>query len=531
MSHILLIHPPSVFARASISQPVCMPLSAAYLAANLREHGHRVTTLDAMGEGIRHIATSYSPRALYRGLATPDILARIKEEPDAIGIPTMFSQEWPHIEGIIAALHEKFPAVPIIVGGEHATATSEYILETCPGVKAVARGEGEDTIIDYAEYLDGKWPIEQVSGIQFRDAQGRIVSTEPRPRNRTPDQLPWPAWDLFNLDHYFEVGEGHGVERGRAMPILATRGCPYQCTFCSNPGMWTTRYVMRSPALVLDEIEHYIKTYQAANIDFFDLTAIIKRDWTLDFCRQIKRRGLKFTWQLPSGTRSEAMDAEVIKEMAEAGCTNVTYAPESGSEWTLKYIKKMVKLPRLIDSIRAAKKNGVFVKCNLVIGFPKETRWDIMQTVLLAVKFAGLGVDDCGLFPFSPYPGSELYGYLREKGVVGKLDTKYFESLMSFMEFKPSCTFCENVGLREIQFYRLLGMSLFYALSYLLHPWRVMRSARNYRKHASDTIFEERLFGVIRRFRLEKSTSQAARLPNEQEVSYAVVDERGKGKT
>jgi anaerobic magnesium-protoporphyrin IX monomethyl ester cyclase len=510
VSRFLLIHPPSVFARSSISTPVCMPLSAAYLAANLREHGHQVSVIDALAEGIHHIATSYSPRALYRGLATPEILERIErlpETPQAIGIPTMFSQEWPHIEALIAAIHARFPAIPIIVGGEHATATSEYILASCPGVVAVARGEGEDTVIDFAEYIDGKRPLSDVPGVQFRGADGKPVTNEARPRNRTPDQLPWPAWDLFDLDPYFAIGEGHGVERGRSMPILATRGCPYQCTFCSNPNMWTTRYTMRSVGLVLDEIEHYMKTYSATNIDFFDLTAIIKREWTLDFCREIKRRGLKFTWQLPSGTRSEAMDAEVLEAMAGSGCMNVTYAPESGSEWTLKYIKKMVKLPRLIESIRQSKKNGIFVKCNLVIGFPQETRWDIIQTVWLAVKFAWLGVDDCGLYPFSPYPGSELYAYLRGKGVVGELNTAYFESLMSFMQFKPSYTFCENVGLREIQMYRLVGMSLFYGLSYLLWPKRILRSLRNYREHRSDTIFEERFFGAIRRFRLEKRSA------------------------
>ena len=74
------------------------------------------------------------------------------------------------------------------------------------------------------------------------------------------------------------------------MPLVATRGCPYQCTFCSSPFMWTTRYVMRSIPIVVDEIEHYMKEYKADNIDFFDLTAIVKKDWILEFCREIKRR-------------------------------------------------------------------------------------------------------------------------------------------------------------------------------------------------------------------------------------------------
>ncbi len=521
MSHILLIHPPSVFSRYSISAPVCMPLSIAYLAANLREHGHRVSVIDALGAGLDHIAVSYRRVALYRGLSNEAILDRITEKPDAIGVATMFSQEWPHFEALINDLHAKFPDVPIIVGGEHATAASEYILKSCPAVKYVARGEGEDIILDLADFLDGKKREDEITGILYRSPDGSIVTNPDRPRNRTPDQFPWPAWDLFDLDPYFKVGEGHGVERGRSMPIVGTRGCPYQCSFCSNPQMWTTRYVMRSVTSVVDEIEHYIKTYRAENIDFFDLTAIIKRDWTLEFCREIQRRGLKFTWQLPSGTRSEAMDAEVLKAMAACGCRNLTYAPESGSEWTLKYIKKQVKLPRLLDSIRAAKREGINVKCNLVIGFPQETRWDIIQTVWLAVKFGLMGVDDTGLYPFSPYPGSQLYAYLKGKGSIRPMDTEYFASLMSFMQFKPSATFCENVGVWELTFYRIVGMSLFYGLSYLLHPRRILRSIRNYRDHRSDTIFEERFFGVIRRFKMVKRAPAADRPKTERRAVHA----------
>jgi hypothetical protein len=487
-----------------------MPLSIAYLAASLRSNGHRVTVIDAVASGISNIAVSYRSDALYRGLSNEAILERIPEKPDAIGVATMFSQEWPHLESLINEIHGKFPDVPIIVGGEHATAASEYILKSCPAVKYVARGEGENIIVDLANFLDGKMREDEITGISYLGPDGEVLANPSRPRDRTPDRLAWPAWDLFDLEPYFTVGEGHGVERGRSMPILATRGCPYQCTFCSSPQMWTTRYVMRSVLDVVDEIEYYIKTYRADNIDFFDLTAIIKRDWTLEFCNEIHRRNLKFNWQLPSGTRSEVMDAEVIKAMAAAGCRNLTYAPESGSEWTLQYIKKKIKLPRMIESIRAAKKEGISVKCNLVIGFPQERRVDMIKTVWLAVKFAFLGVDDTGLYAFSPYPGSELYTYLREKGAIRPMDTEYFSSLMSFMKFKPSVTYCENVGIWEITFYRAFGMSLFYGVSYLLYPSRILRSIRNYREHRSDTVLEERLFAIIRRFRLLNNSSANA---------------------
>ncbi len=508
MSRILLLRPPSVFSASTYSAPVTMPLANAYLAANLLRHGHSVTNLDALGEDIDHIDVSYDPHVRYRGLSTPNILDRITERPDGIGVSVMFSQDWPHIEDMINAIRAKFPSVPILAGGEHPTAAGEYVLRSCPAVTQVALGEGEETVVEWAEWLDGKRKLEDVGGIQYLGSDGNLKSNVRRDRIRDVDQLPWPAWHLFDLEPYFRVGEGHGVERGRSMPLVATRGCPYQCTFCSSPFMWTTRYVMRAIPDVVDEIEHYMKHYRAENIDFFDLTAVVKKDWILSFCAEIKRRGLKLSWQLPSGTRSEVMDAEVLAAMASAGCLNVTYAPESGSVRTLKEIKKKVKLPRLFESIRYAKREGIFVKCNLIIGFPRETRWDMLQTLWLAIKAAILGVDDVGLFAYSPYPGSELYEYLLGTGAIPKMDRDYFTSLMTFMDLKQSSNYCENVGEVEIAVYRLIGMSAFYGLAYLLRPARIRRAIRNYRAGRSDTVFEERLFALLHRRKLERERNR-----------------------
>ena len=489
-----------------------MPLSLAYLAAALLEKGHRVDIIDALGEALDHIAVSYAPDVRYRGLSTERIVARLQglPRPDAIGVTTMHSQEWPHHEDMVNALAACFPGIPIILGGEHATATAEFLLASCPAATHIALGEGEETIVDFADFLDGRRRIEDVAGVWWRDAFGAVVKNPARARLRMPDQLPWPAWHLFDLEPYHKMGSGCGVERGRSMPIMATRGCPYQCTFCSSPGMWTTRYVMRDPVKVADEIESCIRKYQIDNIEFWDLTAIVKKDWTLSFCREIVRRGLKFTWQLPTGTRSEAMDYETLKAMSESGCRNITYAPESGSVTTLDKIKKRVKLPNMIESMRAAKSLGISVKVNLIIGFPHETRRDMWRTVWLAIRLAVLGVDDAGLAPFGPYPGSELFDYLRANGALAKLDRSYFEGLMVFGDLWNHTNYCENVGAVEITFYRLFLQCAFFGLSFLLYPSRIVRFFRNYFARRSESFFELRLFGVLRRLEVEKR-SQAAR--------------------
>jgi anaerobic magnesium-protoporphyrin IX monomethyl ester cyclase len=224
MSRIVLIRPPAIFSGASYSVPLTMPLALAYLAANLIKHGHEVSNIDALGEDIDHIGVSFGPSVRYHGLSNQGIIDRVGKRPDGIGVSVMFSQDWPHVEDLLGELHARYPGVPILLGGKHASAVSEYVLRSCPAISHVAIGEGEDTIVEWAEWLDGKRAIETVAGVSYLDAGGTLVANPARARNRTPDDLPWPAWHLFNLDPYFEKGEGHGVERGRSMPLVATRG-------------------------------------------------------------------------------------------------------------------------------------------------------------------------------------------------------------------------------------------------------------------------------------------------------------------
>ncbi|MBI3021810.1 MAG: B12-binding domain-containing radical SAM protein [Candidatus Omnitrophica bacterium] len=495
---VTIVRPPVVFSRRSYSVAIVPPLGPAYLAAALRTAGHQVRIVDAVGGRISHIGATARPNLLYQGLSIDEMIAGMDPETQLMAVSAMFSQDWPHVEVLIAKIAQRFPEVPIVVGGEHATAAWDYILDTSPAITCVGLGEGEETICDLARWVEHGGDLSAIPGIAYRQA-GRPVMTSPRKRIMAVDDIPPPAWNLVPLEAYLDGGYGHGVDLGRSMPILATRGCPFQCTFCSNPAMWTTRYVMRDVGKVVDEIARYLREYRATNVDFYDLTAIIRKDWIMKFCDEILHRRLTLTWQLPSGTRSEALDAEALRKMFEAGCRNLTYAPESGSERTLKAIKKEVRLPKMVRSIKAAKRAGIHLKCNLIIGFPKERRRDLFRTIWFALKMAWMGVDDAPLFLFSPYPGSELYHYLRSTGAIQKMDNDYFESLLCFMDLSKSSRYCERIGPLELNIYRCVGMSLFYVLSYLRHPARIVRTIRNLWHSESATVFEQRLIEMKRR--------------------------------
>src|SRR4029450_3219595 len=189
----------------------------------------------------------------------------------------------------------------------------------------------------------------------------------------------------------------------------------------------------------------------------YDLTAIVKRSWIIQFTNRILERKMAFTWQLPSGTRSEAIDDEVSRLLYESGCRNMSYAPESGSPEVLKRIKKVVKLDRLEDSVMNAVREKLNVKLNIIMGFPNESRKELGQTVRFLFRMGKAGVHDMSISLFSPYPGSELYHELRKSGRIPVLSDEYFLGLCAYKDFAQSVSYTDGLSPRVLNLYRILG--------------------------------------------------------------------------
>lgn len=494
---VVLVRPARVSSKGTWSVPITPPIGLAYIAAVLVRGGHQVTCVDALAENVDQLIRD--DVYMYQGLTIAETVERIPLDSAIIGVSGLFTQDWPWMRHLFRAIRDRCPSALIVAGGEHFTALSEFSLRDCRAIDIVVRGEGELTMLAIANNADNPARLREVPGIAYLDENDGYQQTVARGRVEAINELPWPAWDLFPMDVYMADCNAFGVYRGRSMAILGTRGCPYQCTFCSNPAMYGKLWMARDPSDLLDEIESYIAKYQASNFDFYDLTMVLKRDWILEFCRQIEERGLKITWQLPSGTRSEVIDEEVSAALYRTGCRNVTYAPESGSERTLDVIKKRVHLDRLIVSARAALRNKIHVKCNIIIGFPHETRKDVLKTIGLCWRLAVLGVDAAEIMCFSPYPGTQLYNELRADGTISDLTEDYFRSLVAFLDpFVPS-KYCKKISGHELIFWRLFGMSSFFAISFALRPWRFVRLIKSMFTHKSETVLEHRLGAFFRR--------------------------------
>ena len=487
---IQLIHPPvylNVYAMTALRPS--LPLGLAYVAAALRQAGHDISVVDAVGLAPDQVTPGLRPQISQLGLRPAELVERLDPDAEAFGITIMWSFSWPVVREIIRRIKARFPDTPIVAGGEHFTGLPEFSMREAP-IDYIVLGEGEDGAVDVFAALARRpqgaardAELAAIPGIWFRGQDGEPrQSQEARPRKKDVDAIAWPAWDLFDVKAYDEKRLVTGIHYGMTVPILATRGCPYQCTYCSSAKMWTTRWYARAPKDVVDEIAHWHDTYGANNFPFQDLTAIIKKDWILAFCKELYGRPFHrdIVWQLPSGTRVEVIDDEVAEWLAKTNGKSLNYAPESGSVETRKRIKKMMKEESLIRAVKAASKHRLNVSAFFVAGFPEDTAADLRENVRLVRKLARLGVTDMAFGFFFPIPNTELYWQLVKDGRIQLNDDFLLTPIFANeARVNEANNYSYNLTAKQLTRWRYWTLLNFYAVSYGTRPWRLATTLWN----------------------------------------------------
>jgi radical SAM superfamily enzyme YgiQ (UPF0313 family) len=497
---IVLVRPAAVLpleaANASYELP---PLGIAYVAAALTKAGHRVRIIDSFGEAPDRVVT-HPEGYTTKGLIGEQIIERIPDDVDLIGVACMFSSSWLYCRRVIAQLAAAFPDVPIMVGGEHPTADYERLLRRVPEVLCCVLGEGEETAVDLAAHLSHGLPLDDVPGLALRDAHGAVVTTPDRHRILEIDDIPWPDWSTVPLANYLDTHLSHDAFFSRTMPMLASRGCPYQCTFCSSPQMFGTKWVARKPELVVAEMRHYYDTLGARYFEFHDLTTIVRRDWILEFSRLLGEARLDVQWSMPSGTRSEALDAEVLAAMKRSGCRSFGYAAESGSVEELRRIKKRVDLHRMLASMRVAAKVGMKTRVHLLFGLPDQTKTDVLRSIAFATRVAWVGAHDLGCYAFSPHPGSALYRRLVNEGRIDPQAEHYDRVLAQSVctNYDLQRSWSDHLPAWSVGRLCVATMMYFYALQFLFRPQRLLALARSLWRNEKHTYLEGFLLRKLR---------------------------------
>lgn len=374
------------------------PLGILYVAASLEKKGFDVKVIDSnFGESALNIAN----RILFLN-------------PDVIGISSTTPQ---FIHAVnIASKIKKTKNIPIIIGGVHPTVLPHEVLKKdC--IDFVVIGEGEETFPELCEALTKKRKVKDIRGIGYR-LKGKLTFTKPRELIEDLDSIPFPARHLLPSRWYFAPPRIRGVWTKSTATVMASRGCPYRCIYCSSKLMFGRKVRFRSPGNVMEELMHLRKKYKTDAVWFADDTFTVNPEWAKKLCTLIKKQKWKnFRWACQA--RVNTVSYDLLKIMKSAGCVQLDFGVESGSPRVLKILKKDITPEKVVNAFKIARKAGLLRFASFMIAIPGETEKDLELTEKLALKIKPDYTD----FLFTvPYPGTELYELAKSYNVFGKME-------------------------------------------------------------------------------------------------------------
>ena len=362
------------------------PLGLAYLGAVLERAGHEVLIIDAA--------------APYADYTISDLVDEAREfAPGIVGVRfTVYSLEYAY--PLLKALSQAGLDALIVAGGPHSTLLPDEVLQH--GAQVAVRHDGEETILELVEHVQGERGLEDIEGISYWDTDGKIIYNPPRPRIRDLDALPFPAKHLFRQQDYIRNSGDHE----RFGNILSSRGCPYQCTYCSKIVRGkTTRF--RSAQNVLDEILFLMDKYGITRFRFIDDIFTVRKKRVMRLCDLILERDLNISWTVI--TRLDCVDRELLRKMKEAGCRSIAYGVESGNPETLERIRKGFTRDQARQAIKMTHEVGVNCSVNFMWGFPWETVDDVQRSADFVKELLPFVTVVAPAGILIPFPGTEIY--------------------------------------------------------------------------------------------------------------------------
>ena len=385
--------------------PLFPPLGLAYMAAVLEQNGFEIRIFDCPVCEINHDKlkselSAYNPALIGIGSMTPTIESALKSARVA---------------------KEACPDAKVVMGGPHATFMDRETLLEEPALDVVARGEGEETMLELAQQLPGLPKLDEVKGITFRK-DNQIIQNPIRPLIQDLDALPRPAYKYIPVEKYRIAGRN-------LLPIMTSRGCPFACSFCVASQMFGARFRGRNPKYVLDELEWLRDTYGAEGVAFQDDTLTFDRKRAIEICDGIVERKIRLPWGC--GTRADTVTKEVLAKMRKANCDEICFGVESGCQRIRDTLKKRVSTDQCESAIKWAKEEGIFVTVSVILGYPGETKETMQQTLDFVRR---VEPDDVWLCHATPYPGTELRALVERNGWKMNVDWKLYNTMNPIFE-------------------------------------------------------------------------------------------------
>ncbi len=330
------------------------------------------------------------------------------EKPDIVGI---YFDTMMYRDGIKVADIAKRLGCFVVAGGPHATILPETLLDS---VDVVVVGEGEITFKEIVEKFDGGLGSNSINGTIFKE-NGEVVVNEPRPTIKNLDDVGFPALDLLDMEKYMH--NWHLLDsvnvRTNGTNVIASRGCPFNCTFCQPTlrEMFGNVVRFRSPGNVIEEIKLIKKNYNIGGLFLHDDTLTANRRWVSEFCALLENEKLDLLWGC--NTRANTIDEDMMKMMQKSGLRVLHIGAESGSQRILDEVyRKGIKLEDVKRTVDTAKKIGLKTMCFFMIGAPTETEADIKETTRFACS---LNADEITASITTPLPKTHLYNMMKDK--------------------------------------------------------------------------------------------------------------------
>lgn len=363
--------------------PAAVPLGPLSVVASLEAAGYRVRFLDYQ---VQRVAGARVAGATFwnaiRHLDAP-----------VIGISTM-SGNLPYVLWAVRKLKAERPDQVVILGGPGATDAPVDILRHFP-VDVIVCGEGERTTVELLKALHEGTDLERVHGIAYRRPDGEISVTPRRERITDLDGLPWPAYHHIDMADY-----AHGLH------VMTSRGCPYDCAFCSTHSIWERRVTNRTIASVLDEIESMRDRVNW--ITFCDDNLCLQPERITELCRGLTERGLNRIPWMTYG-RVNLMTEPMVRMMAEAGCEEIFYGIESGSNAVLARLKKKIRIEEAHEVLRMTSRYVLQTNSSYIWGYPFETLDDFLETLMAVTEDQRIPGVTPHFYQLGPFAQTPLY--------------------------------------------------------------------------------------------------------------------------
>ena len=379
---VLLVEPPKK-PWEMMGDVVAPPLGIAQLAGCLEQAGIPVEILDAN-------ALAIGLQQLEAGI--------VQAEPDLIGM-TMHTPYVPEVTQAVRVARRAAPEAAMVLGGPHVTFTAEETLQTIPEADVVVRGEGDQIIVDLARALAAGTGLEGVPGVSFR-RDGQVVHN-PVPPPLDVKKLPMPAFHLMPMERYHFASLG-----GPFATVIASRGCPFQCTFCSEWPFWGGGWRPCDPAMVVEQLDLLVNRYGRTNIWFGDDCFNVSGPHMAAICEGILERGIKVNWYYQGRADLVVKHKELLPLLRRAGNRMTQIGVEASNDEQRDALNKQLRTETAEEAVRLLRQHDIVCQAMIIVGLPGDSPRIFEEKVRLVNR---LDVDFPVFLFYTLFPGAADY--------------------------------------------------------------------------------------------------------------------------